>query len=97
MFMTYLSLRRTKSIFAQYLLIITNISINHRTSDLYKHFLCLIVFFTTSILFQWLYGKYNDIFAINKHIDNKNKLTRHIVNRDCLRLYVKLIHYNINI
>ena len=44
-----------------------------------------------------LYGKYKDIFAINKHIDNKNKLTRNFVNTDYFKLYVNLIHSSINI
>ena len=47
--------------------------------------------------FKWLYGKYKDIFAINKHIDNKNKLTRNFVNTDYFKLYVNLIHSSINI
>lgn len=38
-----------------------------------------------------------DIFAINKHIDNKNKLTRNFVNTDYFKLYVNLIHSSINI
>jgi len=42
-------------------------------------------------------AKYKDIFAINKHIDNKNKLTRNFVNTDYFKLYVNLIHSSINI
>lgn len=37
------------------------------------------------------------MFAINKHIDNKNKLTRNFVNTDYFKLYVNLIHSSINI